>query len=766
MSQTTPTSGMPPEVILPVEPQRAAQKNAPRYQPNPYGFEIAGDGNAAGIFEYWAIIRQKRGLILGSGILGLLIGFAAGIPMKSIYRAKTTIEVLAMNEDFMNMKETNPVNSSNDSDVSEEETQAELLRSDTILKRVAARLNPITPPTTAPIAAGPRWRTLLHLPLQAPIAPRAALVAKAADTLKVHAEPRTRIIEATVDSPDPKFAADYLNTLAQEFIHQNQESRLNAIERTGDWLNHELGDARDKLRVSEDALQKYARNSGIIFADNTTNVATEKLQQLQQALSTASAERIAKQSRYELAQSSPPESLADVLNDSSLHDTQAKINNLRSQIADLSTIFNPGYSKLRRLQSELNSLQTAFDRRRAAILARIKTDYEEAARNERLLASAYNDQTRAVTVQGEKTIQYNILKREVDSNRQLYDAMLQQMKQASIATAMRASNVRVIDAADIPVVPVFPNFKVNSALGCFAGLVFSMVVVVIRDQMDRTVQRPGDIKQWAELSELGAIPNAAAGWSKSYVRYYGSANITGRGNSAGPAELPAGSPVNSLELAPWKGKPSLFAECFRSALTSILSADERGRQPQVLVFTSATPTEGKTTTVSNLAVAACEIRLKVIVIDADFRRPRLHDFFDLSNDRGLSDILQGEINTDTLGSRIQQTKIQNLHVLSAGPQTYDATQLLCSPTFAALIKLLRAEYDMVLIDTPPMLHMTDARIVGRQADAVVLVARAGQTTRESLAAARERFSGDRIRVLGGILNDCDLNRFSKLYYKV
>jgi polysaccharide biosynthesis transport protein len=748
------------------------------YVGNAYSYKAVEDPDSeVGLFQYWAVIRRNGLAILMASVAGLLLGFFVGFGMKSIYRATTTIEILAMNENFMNMRETNPVDNSTDSDVSEEQTQAQLLSSATLLKRVTARLNPQPAqvfekkhPVPAPnwlhfLNLNPAWLHMLHLDSAASDAasPRTLLVAKASATLKVRPVPHTRIIEAMVESPDPRLASDFLNTLAREFIEQNQESRLVTTQHTGDWLNRELNEARDKLRQSEDAVQEYARNSGLVYTNETTNVATEKLQQYQQALSNATADRIAKQARFELAQSSPPDSLADILNDATLRDLQVKITDLKRQYADLSTVFNPEFSKVRRVQAELQSLEAAFDRKRTDVLNRIRTDYEEASRRERLLSNAYDGQTAAVTGQGQKAIQYNILKRDVDSNRQLYDAMLQQMKQASIATAMRASNVRVVDQADIPILPVSPNFKLNSALGLLAGLLLSITVVLVRSETDRMLRSHGDIKRWAELPELGAIPNAN-GATSSYYLYHSPRPVASRKRrSLSISSSPSSD--QGIDLATWQGSATLLAESFRGALTSILTMGENGSRPQVLVIASGNPAEGKTTAVTNIAIAASEIRLKVLVVDADLRRPRVHHLFNLSNERGLVDCLQDQMTEEAMGLLVRRSTLPNLDVLTSGMETTAAAQLLHSPNFAALIRRFRAEYDLILIDTPPMLQMADARIVGRQADGVILVARAGQTARESLLAAKERFQEDRIPVLGSILNDWDPKHSSDKYYR-
>ena len=210
----------------------------------------------------------------------------------------------------------------------------------------------------------------------------------------------------------------------------------------------------------------------------------------------------------------------------------------------------------------------------------------------------------------------------------------------------------------------------------------------------------------------------------------------------------------------------MIAEGFRSTLTSILFVGENGSRPRVLVFTSTQVSDGKTTVVSNLAIATAEIRRKVLVIDADLRRPRMHDIFGVSNDRGLSDILREELSEESVAGLVQETGIPNLHVLTAGKATNAASHLLYSRNFAPLLAKFKREYDMVLVDTPPMLQMTDARVAGRLADGVVLIARAGETTRDAILAAKERLGEDCIRILGTVLNDWNPKNSPGGYYGV
>jgi capsular exopolysaccharide synthesis family protein len=584
--------------------------------------------------------------------------------------------------------------------------------------------------------------------------------------MKVRATPRTRVIEVTIDSTNPQIAADFANTLDNEFIEQNLEARWKNTQRMGDWLSRELDDAREKLTRAEDAMQTYARNAGLIFTGPDSSVATEKLQQIQQQLSAATADRIGKQARYELAQKAPPDALPDVLNDQGYRETQAKLNDLHRQVADLSAIYNPDFGKLKQAQAQAASLQTAIDRNRTNIVARIQNDYIDALRREKLLAAAYDIQTREVTGQGEKAIQYNILKREVESSRQLYDTMLQQMKQSAVATALRAGNVRVVDPATLPDTPVSPSLRIDSAIGLLLGLFMGVALVLIRERADRTLQQPGDAQLCTDLPELGAIPSASFEGGKGLYGGYARAKALKEAESTGgKVAVAVGRSRHSAELITWEQSPSFMAEAFRTVLTSILFIGENGTSPRMLVFTSAASGDGKTTVVSNLGIALAEIGRRVLIIDADLRRPRQHKIFDLPNEAGLSTLLKSqEAKPVAWGDFVQQTGIPGLSLLPSGPATQAAANLLYSPRLNELLSRAKKEYDMVLLDTPPMLQMTDARVLGRMTDAVILVARAEQTTRDALIAATQRLAEDRIRVLGTILNDWNPKRSPNGYY--
>ena len=754
-------------------PAFAARTFAPTQQASDvavpyYVQERAGDADSGGGVEFVRMLLRHKGKLILFALGGIVLGILVGIPFTPAYRVSTTLEVLSLNQDFMNLKQTSPVATSDESyETSEEETQVQLLQSDALLDRVINKFDPgLVYIRHNPRMADSGWRKALHLTQHVALTDRQEELTSLADSLKVRATPRTRVIEVTAKSTDPQLAMDFTNTLTSQFIEQAIEARLRTTEKIGDWLGHELDDARARLEHSEAALQNYAGKSGLIFTstsdDQDTNIETEKLQQLQQQLTAQISDRVTKEARYELAQHSPANSLPDVLNDEALRQAQANVDDARKNVANLSAVFTPDFGKVKRATAELAVLQASFEEQRSAIVERIENDYNEAVHKEKLLEATYDAQARAVVGQDEKAIQYNILKRDVDSSRQLYDTMLQQLKQSSIASALHASNVRVADPATLPQRPIWPNYRILAPLGLIFGLLTGVCAVMISERIDRSFRQPGEIQLWTNLPELGTIPSASIDRPKK-VRL----RLQAGGSSIRDREPLLADKIadGSVELMTWRRKPSLVAEAFRAALTSILFVGENGSRPRVVVFTSANASDGKTTVTSNLAMAMAEVRSNVLVIDGDLRRPRMHDLFGVSNERGLADLLQAStLSDEAIAAAIQTTRVPGVSVLTSGLPTHTAANLLHSPCLAELLPKLKKQYDMVLIDTPPMLQMTDARLLGRLADAVVLVARAGQTTRDAILAAYQRFSEDRIRVLGTILNDWDPKRSPAGYY--
>ena len=721
---------------------------------------MPGDGpdDALRLVDYWHILKRRRGTLGLAGLLGLLSAILITLPQTRVYRARTTLEIQNVNNDFLNTRQINPV-APGDSAMNvftDVQTQTAILESEHLIDRVIERLRTNHELTSPPVSHGPvAWlRSQLPLSHSKVAAANYVLRKSAMANLSVSQLGQTRVIEIWYKSNDPQFAANFLNTLTSEYIESNMEARWKMSEHTGEWLTSQLEGMRAKLQLSEIALQEYAQRAGLLFAtpllggaSEKTNVSEDKLRQVQEELSRAQADRAVAQSRYDVAKSAAPETLGDVLNDQSLRNLQSKLTDLRRQEAELITIYTPKQENVRMVEAQIKALQAEFEKERAAIIARIRNDYAAAQGREKLLAADYAAQSQVVIEQAGKSIQYNILKREVDSNQQLYESMLQQVKEAGIASAIRASNIRVVDPAQIPPEPYSPNLPLNCALGLMAGTVLGAGFALVRERGDRSLQFPGETPRWTKLPELGVIPSARLDAPPTLSAYE---RLVPR-----PGASQVGSrPLRQMNLIAATSKSGIAAEAFRTVLASILFIGENGNRPRVLAFTSDGPADGKTTTVSNLAIVAAELERKVLIIDADLRRPRMHKLFDVENEFGLGDLLQLDgLDEGALSSVIHETFASNVYLLPSGPALASASHLLYSPNFPALLARLKKQFDLVLIDTPPVLQVTDARIIGRHVDSVVLVTRAGNTTRDAIVAVKQRFSEDGTRVLGTILND-------------
>lgn len=446
-----------------------------------------------------------------------------------------------------------------------------------------------------------------------------------------------------------------------------------------------------------------------------------------------------------------------MLDDKTLVDYQVKLTDLRRQLAELSASLTPAHPAVKKVQAQVTSLELALETERADVVLRIRNEYQSAQRRENLLAANYASQARLVSEQAAEVAHYNILKSEVDTNRQLYDSMLHNVQEAGMTSALRASNIRVVDSAIPPTRPYKPRIVLNSALGLLAGALFGFVFVVMRERADRSIQAPGEAALSLGVPELGVIPSLGAEQSRFFAYHR-------KGRAINGVELSTNERSREVELVTCQRNLSVLADCFRAAATSILYAGENGDRPRVIVVTSANPAEGKTTVASNLALAFAEFGRPVLLIDGDLRKGRLHEVFQVSNAWGFSDVLAGEKPPEGNAKVYFETCYVRLYLLPNGSTPTSIAGLLHSPRTLEFLNHMREEFHTVIIDTPPMLQIPDARVLGKVADAVVLVVRSAETTRDQASASAQRLTEDGTRLLGTILNEWDPRKTSRSAY--
>jgi len=727
-------------------------------------YDLGDDDGSVDVQKYLTLALRHWKLIAGCTILGLMAAVLVTRNQTPIYRARTSVEI----QGASNTLGARDNDVTNGADI---QTQAKLLQSGSVRARTIRKLES-GESTTTPVGAQVRvappkpkkpakprppdkvsiWPTVkaLFLP-QGPVSP----LGMATSTLKVTAAKDSRLIDITCDSTDPEVAADFVNTLVSEFMEQRLEYRWDVYNTTGQWLTLAQEELKLKLEASEQKLQEYAKSSGLVFMGEDRSVAEQKLGQLQEELTRAQADRIQKEAKYNLTVSSSPESLPEVLDNGPLAQYQVRLADLRRELAQLTSSLTPAHPKVMRVQAQIAELESTLVSERQNVIRRLKNEYQSAQERERLLSRNYGGQTEVVSQQGEKTIQYNLLKKDVEANRQLYQTALQRGKEASIDSALRSANLRVVDAARPSSWPYKPNVLVNLILGVLGGCFAGVGLVLGRDYLNRSIRVPGESSTYLNIPELGVIPTSSTESNlpltgriqRLIPSTSGSESKNGSSNHKGRSQ--------GVELVTWNHKPSLLAESFRAVLTSILFSAEQGSPCRILAVTSSMPSEGKTTIISNLGIALAEMNRRAIIVDADMRRPRQHQIFDVANSWGLSDLLQEEtlIEDYPKETLARKTDIPNLNVLVSGPSALSIPSILHSDRMTRLLERLKQEFDFVLIDCPPMIHLADARVVGRLADGVILVIRAGKTSQEAAISAVQRFNEDRTRVLGTILND-------------
>ena len=735
--------------------EMSTQRHVPERHVESLRGEVAAAPGYDSFLDYWHILMRHKMPLLYFALAGLIAAILFSLAQTPLYRARTSLEIQDFNEDFLDLKSVDPTDSTgNRTAESYIGTQIKILQSESLLERVIDRLElHEAPPPTGWRAFVSRAGHGLRLSSPSRRSEKEELIRQAERNLTVSASGRTSLLEVLYLSPDPKLAADFANTLVSEFIEQSQEMRWKSTQRTAEWLTSHLDEMKAKLEQSEAQLQDYARTSGLTITSEKDNVAEIRIKELQEELSRAQADRVAKQAKLEEAKSKPADSLPEMLEDVTLRDYRVKLTDLQRQLVELRATLTPAHYKVQRVEAQIAELQSAFQKQRGLILRRIANEYEAARRRETLLAKAQAEQEKIVADQSSKAIHYNTLKREVDSSRQLYESMLRRVKQASLAAAMRASNVLVVDSAKPPLFPYKPNLPKNSVLGLFIGVFLGLGFVLMEESFDRRIRAPGDVQIYLNLPELGVIPRAelpaTQKTSKGFYARHALSPPSQRNQLSSPDDCP--------ELATWQHKASLLADCVRTALISILLPSQNGDHPHVVVLTSPCPGDGKTTVASNLSIAMAEIRQKVLLIDGDLRRPRLHKIFGISNDWGLSDVLRAgtALEAIPIANLVSKTKVSSLYVMAGGRGPVTTPALLYSTRMNGLLDRLRSEFDMVLIDAPPVIHLADARVLGRLADGVILVIRAGLTTPESAMITCQRFAEDGTRVLGTILNSWD-----------
>jgi len=711
------------------------------------GSQPGTDGSQ--LIEYLAIIRGHIVLILALALSGIAGGALISLLSAPKYRARTTLDIQQVHQDILNGKpSTNP----NDGAPEESyiQTEIKILESDSMVRRATDRLKK-EPPRTEGGKESPVESWSRGLGSQAPQKP-AHDVALEGISVKVRSLGMTRIVEVLCDARDGRVAAAFCNTMADEYIAQNSEARWQSTQQTGEWLSHQLEDLKHRLARSEEQLTESAKETtGALALAEDPSLAQDKLRQLQNELSNARAERVTKQLLFEMAMSSPANAAA-ALTDGPAREYQVKLTDFRRQLAELSITVTPAHYKVQQVQSQIKVLESALEQESAAVIDRLQKEYKVAQRREALLNAEYKSQIGSLSDQAAKAVQYNMLKREVESGRDLYQNILRRVEELSLMSAMRASTIRVVDRAVVPTVPYTPNWRIDTAVGFFGGTLVGVVMAFVQYRSNRSLQAPGDAAALLNVRELGVIPSAHADKRSLFAKRRFALpplfSFSDRKHFARP------------DVPILYQQHSLLGESFSAVMNSLLftSCNDGSTPLKVIVIASPESGDGKTTIASNLAVALSQIGRRVLLVDGDLRSAQLSRLFKMSDSLGLVELLTKVYISEPKACFPTANHVPQVSLLPSGNIRSFETKLLHSVALQHLMRVIRSEFDIVLIDSPPMVHFSDARVLGRCADGVLLVFRSGKTTLEVAIATQRFFVGDGTHVIGTILNDWNPRR--------
>jgi len=542
----------------------------------------------------------------------------------------------------------------------------------------------------------------------------------------------SRLVDVRFESPDAVLSATVANALARAYIEQNLEFKFLSSKEASDWLGQRLAEQRKQVESSEQAVQRYRERTDALSLEEKQNIVVQKLSDLNAAVTRAKTERIQKQAAYDQIRTLQNDRAAldtfpMILSNTFIQQQKGELADLQRQQAQLSDKLGPNHPEMVKLASTIRAAEGKIQGEIAKVVQAMHNDYQQSVAQEKSLTDALEQQKGDALALNRKGIEYGVLARDAASNRQIFESLMQRTKETGISGELKTSNIRVVDAAETPRGPVSPNTRNNLLLALFGGTTLAVGLAFFFEYLDNRIKSPEEMRQYLGLPFLGMVPALFDGITENPL-------------------------INNAV-------PNNFSESFRAIRTNLLfsSADEGSRS---VVVTSTAPGEGKTVVAGNLAMALAQAGQRVLLIDADMRKPRVHMVFEMTQEPGLSNVLVGNAKSS---DAIRTTSVPGLWVMPAGLLPPNPAELLGSKRFKDFMASLGGHFDWVMIDTPPVMAVTDSSVVAHMATGVVFVVGSEMTSRHAAARAIEQLGHARGKFIGAVLNRVDLQHNSYYY---
>ncbi|MBK1633729.1 hypothetical protein CKO31_23895 [Thiohalocapsa halophila] len=715
-----------------------AQPPGPVYPPGSYT-DPRPDEDIIDLREYWRLLMRRRATILLVVAIAVVLALVATFNATPIYRSTVLLQIDRSGNKVVEYGDVTQQERSFWGDQEFYSTQYELLRSRTLARRVIDQVGLSTQEEESDepsfvseakdaikgfirtVAGGGEEAADAGGAVDPAIAERIAEENLFLANLAVEPVRDSRLVRVSFESASPEEAAAVANAIASNFISMNLERRYDASSYAKQFLKEQLEQMRVTLEESEKRFVAYAREREIVNLDDRLEIVLNKLRTMNETLIQAEAERFEAEAAWQEFQEAGADGSPGVLASEVIQSLKERLGDLQAEYQENLQVYKPGYPKMQQLQSRIDELRSEIGRETAAIASSVKSEFDAKAREEASIRQRLRElKSEALSLQDRST-DYETLRREVDTNRELYDGLLQRMKEVGVAAGVGENNISIVDAAQTPLAPYKPSLSKNLAIAIALGLFAGVGAAFLLEMLDDSVKASDDVERRVGAPVLSLVPYAS-----------------GRQHGLSDAEVP---------LIAFRDPKSAVAEAVRSLRTSLLFATSEGA-PKIMHFTSASPTEGKTTTAVSTAIAFAQAGGTVLLIDADLRNPSLHRAFSLPNALGLTNHLAGDADPAEIA---QPTMVKNLFTITSGPLPPNPVELLSTSKMADLLSLAVERFDHVIIDGPPVIGLADALVLANLARATIFVAEPGTTRKQDVDGAIRRLQQANARIIGSVL---------------
>lgn len=610
-------------------------------------------------------------------------------------------------------------------------TQIRLVQSDAVLRPVAEKYNLLQ----AEQQLTRKRPDLLQRATNAPVLLR---------RLRVMRPPNTYLLYISYRSTDPQLAADVANAIAQSYLEHTFDIRIKSSANLSHFMEQQLDELKAKMEKSSMALAQFERELNLINPDEKTNILSARLLQLNQDYTNAQSDRVKKEAIWNSMKSGSLEAAQVSGQGDALVLLAQKLNEAQQQFATVKTTYGPNHPEFRKASSQLKEVQAQFEATRKNVATRIEVDYKQAVNREQMLQSAVSETKAEYDRLNARSFEYQQLKQEAEADKKLYEELVTKIKEGSINAGFQNNNIRIADVARPALRPVFPNVPLNLLLAFVLSAILAIGSAMLTDTLDTTVRDPEQTSRFLGTDVIGLLPAV-----KNSTHLTISPKTTGEPTALTNLE-PAvnGSGKRGYHKKGYYRTISGFEEAIRTLRNTILLGDFDSRMRSVLI-TSAGPGEGKTTVSIHLAIAHAEQGKRTLLVDADLRRPSIHRRLGLSASVGLSNVLTGDANwRDTV---LNSEARPSLDIIAAGPPSHRASDLV-GPRIGDLLDEVAAEYDLIVIDAPPLLGFAEPLQMARVADGVLVISRAGETKRKAVSSVLNALTRVHAKIIGVVLN--------------